>query len=351
MFRVRDSSQAISMPNNAFTPEPRSEVVRRRVFTIARDLGLLVLLTLLSPVVLAAALFIDVSRWLVTRNPFMGVRALVFLWVFLAAEMVGLLWLAAQWVGAGFGTSSRRMTAAAWRVQTWWAQTLFSTVEWLFALDVVVDDLEVVRPGPIVALFRHASIIDNLLPATLLSDRAGLRMRWILKRELLSIPALDVAGKRLPNYFVDRSSASPSVELKRIRALAVGLGEDEGVLIYPEGTRFTEAKRTRAIARLEKTEPELAARARAMRYVLPPRTGGALQLLDAGIDVVVCAHEGLGGFASVADIWSGALMGRVVRVRFWRTPADQIPPSREDRVDWLFSEWQRADEWIASHKT
>jgi 1-acyl-sn-glycerol-3-phosphate acyltransferase len=333
-----------------FTPEPRADVVRRRLFTITRDVGLLILLTLLAPILAGVALVVDALRWIATRRPFMGVRALAFLWVFLAAEMVGVLWLAAQWVGAGFGLRSRRMITAAWSVQSWWAQTLFTTVERLFRLDVVVEDLAVVRPGPIIALFRHASIIDNLLPATLLSDQAGLQMRWIIKRELLTIPALDVAGKRLPNYFVDRSSQDPSVELSRIRALAEGLGEDEGVLIYPEGTRFTTAKRSRAIARLEDSAPELADRARTMRYVLPPRTGGVLALLDAGTDVVVCAHEGLGGFASVADIWSGALMGRKVHVRFWRTPADEIPPGREDRIAWLYDQWQRADEWIASFK-
>jgi len=331
-----------------FTPELRSDVIRRRLFTVSRDVGLLLLLTLLAPILVAVALFIDAVRWVVTRRPFMGVRSLAFLWVFLAAEMVGLLWLTAQWVGTGFGASSSRMTAAAWRVQTWWGRTLFTTVERLFALDVVVEDLELVRPGPIVALFRHASIIDNLLPATLLSDQAGLRMRWIIKRELLSIPALDVGGKRLPNYFVDRSADDPSVELSRIRALANDLGEDEGVLIYPEGTRFTAAKRTRAITRLEESEPELAQRARGMHFVLPPRTGGVLELLDAGTDVVVCAHEGLGGFASVADIWSGALLGRVVRVRFWRISASEIPHGREDRVTWLYDLWESADDWIAS---
>jgi len=313
--------------------------------------AILILITLLAPFLLGAALLVDVVRWGITRRPFIGVRALAFLWVFLAAEMVGLMWLAAQWVGAGFGASSRRMTASAWQVQTWWARTLFTAVQRLFSLDVVVDDLDVVRPGPIIALFRHASIIDNLLPATLLSDQAGLRMRWIIKRELLSIPALDVGGKRLPNYFVDRSADDPSVELRRIRALAADLGEDEGVLIYPEGTRFTKAKQGRAIARLSGSDPDLADRARHMRHVLPPRTGGVLALLDSGADVVVCAHEGLGGFASVADIWSGALMGRVVRVRFWRTPAAEIPTGRDDRINWLYDQWQRADEWIASFKT
>jgi 1-acyl-sn-glycerol-3-phosphate acyltransferase len=341
----------MAISSNDFTPELRSDVIRRRLFTISRDAGLLILITLLAPILLAVTLFVDATRWVVTRRPFMGVRALAFLWVFLAAEMVGLLWLAAQWVGTGFGADSRRMTAAAWRVQTWWARTLFTTVERLFDLDVVIDDLEVVRPGPIVALFRHASIIDNLLPAMLLSDQAGLRMRWIIKRELLSIPALDVAGKRLPNYFVDRSSEDPSLELRRIRTLAHDLGEDEGVLIYPEGTRFTAAKRTRAIARLEKSEPGLAQRARGMRFVLPPRTGGVLELLDAGTDVVICAHEGLDGFASVGDIWSGALLGRVVRVRFWRILADEIPVDREGRITWLYDQWELADEWIASLQT
>ena len=334
-----------------FTPELRSDVIRRRLFTITRDLGILILITLLAPILLGSVLLIDVTRWIVTRRPFMGVRALAFLWVFLAAEMVGVMWLAAQWVGAGFGVSSRRMTASAWQVQTWWARTLFTAVERLFSLDVVVEDLGIVRPGPIIALFRHASIIDNLLPATLLSDQAGLRMRWIIKRELLSIPALDVGGKRLPNYFVDRSADDPSVELRRIQALAADLGEDEGVLIYPEGTRFTTAKQARAITRLSDSDPDLADRARRLRHVLPPRTGGVLALLDSGADVVVCAHEGLGGFASVADIWSGALMGRVVRVRFWRTPADEIPTGREDRISWLYDQWEQADDWIASFQT
>jgi 1-acyl-sn-glycerol-3-phosphate acyltransferase len=149
---------------------------------------------------------------------------------------------------------------------------------------------------------------------------------------------------------VDRTADDPSHELRQIKALTAGLGADDGVLIYPEGTRFTQAKRTRAIARLEESQAELAERARRMRYVLPPRIGGVLQLLDAGTDVLVCAHQGLGGFASVGDIWSGGMVGTTVRVRFWRIPAADVPAGREDRIDWLYAQWERIDDWIGSQR-
>ena len=140
---------------------------------------------------------------------------------------------------------------------------------------------------------RHASIVDNLLPALFVAAPHGLRLRYVLKRELLSDPAIDIAGGRLPNCFVRRGADDAEAEIARVRALAAGLGPDEGVLIYPEGTRFTAAKRERAIER----QP----RAAELRNVPPPRPGGTLAVMETGADVVICAHHGLDGFASIGD--------------------------------------------------
>jgi 1-acyl-sn-glycerol-3-phosphate acyltransferase len=330
----------------AFHEEPRASVVKRRLVTVPRVVLLFVVVSFLMPVLMAAGIAVDAARWALTRRPWMSVRLIAFAWVYLTAEIVGLVGFFGTWVASGFGLNQRRLVATAWPLQRWWARTLFDAVQRLFHIDLDVTDLDVTAPGPIVAMFRHASIVDNLLPAVLLTDQQGYRLRWILKRELLAEPALDIAGTRLPNYFVDRRSADPRNEIRSIRRLAAGLGAGDGVLIYPEGTRFTPARRRRALQRLQERNPELHDRAEQLTNVLPPRIGGALTLLEAGYDVVVCAHEGLDGFSHIRDVWSGALVGKTVNVKFWRLPAEGIPRGRKERIDWLFTQWEHVDQWI-----
>lgn len=85
-----------------------------------------------------------------------------------------------------------------------------------------------------------------------------------------------------------------------------------------------------------------------LRHVLPARPGGTLALLDAApaCDVVLLGHHGLGGLANIADIWRGALVGRQIRVRFWRVPAAQVPATTEARQAWLAAQWQTLDDWL-----
>jgi hypothetical protein len=86
--------------------------------------------------------------------------------------------------------------------------------------------------------------------------------------------------------------------------------------------------------------------------VLPPRPGGTLGLLEAApaADVVVCAHTGFEGAASLAEIWKGALVDQTIRVEFRRIPRNGIPVGRDARIAWLFEEWQRVDAWIESQQ-
>ena len=92
--------------------------------------------------------------------------------------------------------------------------------------------------------------------------------------------------------------------------------------------------------------------ARSLQFVLPPRPGGTLGLLEAApeADVVVCAHAGFEGAASLAQIWQGALVGQTIRVQFRRIPRDAIPIGPEGQLDWLLEEWRRVDAWVASHR-
>ncbi len=188
---------------------------------------------------------------------------------------------------------------------------------------------------------RHASLIDTLLPSVLITAEHGIRLRYVLKKELLADPALDVAGSRLPNYFVDRRSRG-SMEAARVAELANGIGPSEGVLIYPEGTRYRQERQAGMIRRLGR-RPELQAIARNLNHVHPPRLGGPIALFDSGLDVVFVAHAGLDGFARVADVWAGEFVGSTVRVSFRRVLASEIPIEQNDRERWLFAQWAEVD--------
>ena len=138
-----------------------------------------------------------------------------------------------------------------------------------------------------------------------------------------------------------------------MQGLLEGLGERDGLLLFPEGTRFTPRKREQILQKLEANgPPELAARARDLQNVLPPRLGGILGLFERNetADLVFCAHTGFEGVRRLSDLWNGGLIGRAIRVRFWRRPWKDVPSDRDDRVAWLLDEWQRVDLWIGQNR-
>lgn len=327
----------------------RTAIVQRRLRSVGTVLGLWLAATVLFPVVVVGALAFDLFRLATGHGHFVALRLTVIGWVYLAAEVVGIAALGVLWVATGGGRMQGLFIGGTYAIQRWWAGTLFSVIRALFGLRVEVEGGEVLTPGPIHVFMRHASIIDNLLPSALITAPHGVRLRYVLKRELLSDPALDIAGSRLPNYFVDRSAGGAS-EVAAIGELGMGLAANEGVLIYPEGTRFTEKRRERALAHLEEKEPELLERARGLHSVLPPRPGGPLRLLDVEppADVVIAAHVGLDGFSHIRNILDGGLVGGTVRVRFQRFPIGTIPADDAGRVAWLYDRWEEIDAWIRS---
>ncbi len=320
----------------------------RRLKTIPTFVGGLVVMLVMAPVLLPLIAVIDAVRWLISRKHWMGIRLYCFGLVYLTAETAGLVALGATWVATGFGRFRRPLLSWTFAIQQTWAGTLLAAARGIFSLQLEVNGEEAVAPGPIVLMVRHASIVDNLLPAVLVSTRHSILLRYVLKRELLSDPCLDVAGNRLPNYFVQRGADDTQAELSAIRELATGLGPNDGVLIYPEGTRFTKAKQTRALEKLRERDPGLFEQAQQLSHILPPRLSGPLALLDAAgtADVVVLTHQGLEGFAHLRDIWAGGMVDATIRVEFWRIPRSDIPANREDRISWLYEIWARIDSWI-----
>jgi len=302
------------------------------------------------PLWLPLAAGVDLAR----RNGGIALRCAAMLTVYLSLEGLGMLAAGGLWLGRrAVGMDDERWRDLHFRLEAWWGTTLFRAVVAIFGLRVEVTDRAQLGRGPYLLLLRHASAGDTLLASALVSSRFGMRLRYVLKRELLWDPSLDLVGNRIPNAFVDRSSDETGVEALRVRALASDLGLGDGVLIYPEGTRFSEAKRARLLERFsEKGDAQRLAYARSLTHVLPPRPGGTLGLMEAApnADVVICSHTGFEGAGSLSQIWSGALLRRVVRVEFRRVPRSEIPTGRGERGDWLCAEWQRVDDWVARQR-
>jgi len=238
------------------------------------------------------------------------------------------------------------LQARLFRLQQWWATAILRIASSLLGLDIQIEDAEAALPGPTVLLMRHASILDTLLPSVYVQGPTQWRVRYILKQELLFDPCLDIVGNALPNYFVDRTGDRQR-EFDGIRALSQDLG-DEGVLIYPEGTRFSPEKLARARRRVREQDPELAGNADALTHVLPPRPGGVLTLLDAlpEVDCAILAHRGLESFEKVKDVLSGSVVGAVVRGKVWRVRRSDIPTTDRERIRWLYEQWALVNAFV-----
>jgi 1-acyl-sn-glycerol-3-phosphate acyltransferase len=326
----------------------------RRTRGIAIEVGAFVALTVLSPLVACAAVLVDAALWVTRRKRWMAVRLVAMGWWFLFGEMRGIAALAAIYLvtGGPLGRRSLARRRLVYALRIHWCRSHLAGVRVLFGLALEVEGLELAAPGPEIVLIRHASIIDNALPDAIIGHCHGIGLRFVLKRELEMLPTIDIGGRWVPTIFVRRGSSEPHREVAKLRQLARDLGEGEGVLIYPEGTRHTPAKLASAQEAIAERQPEIAPLAGRLRNVLPPRLGGPLALLDEsrGADVVVCGHAGLDGFEHIRDIWSGGLVGTTVRVRFWRYPASEVPAGRDERIAWLYERWQVLDDWIGAQR-
>jgi 1-acyl-sn-glycerol-3-phosphate acyltransferase len=249
------------------------------------------------------------------------------------------------------GMARPRYLRRLFRLQQVWARGLFDMARRSLSLRIHVEEGFVPDEQPVLLFVRHASIVDVLLPAVFVSGPHDVLLRYVMKREVLFDPAIDIVGQWLENAFVSRGKGSAEREEQAIRSLASGLGAREGVIVFPEGTRFSAAKRADALQRIrESGDAARLARAEKLEHVLPPRSRGPLAVLDAarGADVIFLAHRGFDGAVGVADLLRGALVGRAIELKTWRVRRADVPAEREACLAWLDAEWARVDAWIAS---
>jgi 1-acyl-sn-glycerol-3-phosphate acyltransferase len=319
---------------------------------IAAETVAFVAITLLFPLLALVAAAVDATLWLRRRKPWMAVRLLAMLWWFLAGELWALLGLLAIWALAG-GRDGPRRRERVYKLKRTWLGSHLAGIRALFGLRFEIEGLDLAGPGPVLVMIRHASIIDNALPDAIVGRAHGLGFRFVIKRELEMLPTIDIGGRWVPTLFVRRASGDTAGELESMRALTLSLSARDGLLIYPEGTRWTVEKLARAKQIIAERQPEIAPMADRLENLLPPRLGGTLALLEGApeADVVIFGHVGLDGFEYVSDIWAGGLIGTTVRMRFWRFPAEEIPRGRDEMIAWLYDRWQELDDWVGEMRS
>jgi 1-acyl-sn-glycerol-3-phosphate acyltransferase len=322
----------------------------RRAITIPGLYLATALFAVLLPLLLAHALVSDLVR----RRSFMLCRFHLTLFAIFVWHCVGVVSVAVWW---GYGRLVR-MDERGWRtwhggLESWWSHKLIGIARLLYGVKVEVEGAELVRPGPALLLLRHTSIVDTMLPMGYLGGpRAGVLMRTVKKRELLWDPCVDLISSRVPRTFVRRQSGAIDRELEALAALTDGMDDDDVVAMFPEGTRFTASKQAEVLAKLRDRDPAAALRAGALRHLLPVRPAGTMALLDrrGDLDVVFCAHTGLEGASKLEDFMSGALLGRVWKIKLWRVLRSEVPTDPEARLAWLEDQWRRVDAWIDANR-
>jgi 1-acyl-sn-glycerol-3-phosphate acyltransferase len=281
-------------------------------------------------------------------SPLLGgarpLRAVLIVVTFAAAHLRALVTLLGLWLRRD------RSQAAHYEVMRRFVDDVYRVIVRHARVEVVTDETEdafraLAAPDrPVVVLSRHAGEGDTLLVIYELLCRHGRRPRVVMHERLRLDPLVDVLGSRLPNRFVDPRGGDTEME---IAAMARDLGPRDALVIFPEGANFTEERRRRGIARLERDGHERQAEAaRAMRHVSAPRPGGALAAIDAapGADVVVMGHAGFP--EGLGEVWRELPVRQTIEVKLWHEPADTLPTERADRIGWLFDRWRRLDGWV-----
>ncbi|TMR96313.1 1-acyl-sn-glycerol-3-phosphate acyltransferase [Nonomuraea basaltis] len=315
-------------------------------------------------IVVTVVMLVTLPLWLVVtaaaslRLPPPQRRGLRFVWFAVAwltlesAVLIACLWL---WVADGARRQERH-----YGLIRWFLSKVYAAAVRIFRLTVDVQEPEPTAEEraarltrPVIVLSRHAGPGDSFLLIYHLLALYRRQPRIVMKAALQFDPSLDVLVNRLPNAFVPGKSEQTLI-IEEIRLLASTMGDQDALVIFPEGGNFSPRRRRLAIRRLEeKGLAEHAERARGLDHLLPPRPNGALAAIDAcpSADVVFVAHTGLDDLVTLGDVWRKLPYNAHITAKWWRVPAAEVPKEREARILWLYDHWERIDAWITAQRS
>lgn len=280
-----------------------------------------------------------------------ALRCLCFFVAYLLCEIIGIIGSGYLWLRyAAFRLPGEDYSQANTALQFWWAEALRTSAQRLFRLRFVIDGESALDGAGAIVLPRHTSLGDTIFPVSFYALARGLSVRYVLKRELLLDPCLDIVGNRLPNTFLDRVAEDMAPALAEIKSLAASASPEDCLVLYMEGTRFAPEKRERVLRSLrERSSPDFVAKAERWESLLPPKLAGALALIEGAPhkDLLFCAHTGFEGSSDFNTLFNGAWLDTTVRIRFWRVPAEAIPADEAGRRRLLLAQWDKMQDTLA----
>lgn len=316
----------------------------RRLLSIPGSIISLPLWLVLTPVWAVISIAADLLSGL-RRLP--TLRLCLFLLVFLVHDWIGILagtWL---WLRGSFG---RKLNLESHRrVQGWWGTSLLDWGNRLLGVRLVFDDLTALPNRTFVLLSRHASMIDAVIPVSLVTKEMGRYIHYVLKRELRWIPSMDLFGGRLGNHFVARG-ADTEAEEAAIESMSTDAKPDSALVIFPEGTYATPATREKVLTSLRrKGDDNIIKRAEDLDRLLPPKPAGSLAILrgQPDADVVIIGHVGLEGVAELKGLRSRLPLAAPVLVKWWVHKRSELPTNEDDLTGWLSDRWAELDQWVS----
>ena len=274
-----------------------------------------------------------------------------------SAESLLLVVLLGLWLASGFGRRIRTpyFEGIHYDLVQGLMWVVFTEARRVLALRIETDGPSPdAHPGtPLIVACRHAGPGDSFTLIHTLMDWYHREPRVVLKDTMAWDPVVDVVLNRIPARFIKTNPAKGQDYESQIAQLARGLDENDAFVIFPEGGNFTPERRRRGIERLRRLGLDrMADRASRMTNVLAPRPGGFLAALEAApeADVVLVAHTGLDHMLTVGDVWRELPMDKVIVMRWWQVPRDEIPVDRDAQIEWLFRWWELIDAWIAENR-
>lgn len=315
----------------------------RRLLSIGAVFIGIPLWLLLSPLWLVVALIADAVAGL-KRLP--TVRLCVYLLVYLCFELIGTVSAAWLWIQGSAGRSLNLERHRA--VQGWWASGLLRWAGRLLGIRLDLDDPAKLPSDTFIVLSRHASMVDAVIPAAVITGQLHRYVHYVIKRELQWDPSIDLFGGRLGNHFVARGENTEAEE-KAIADLASSALPKSALVIFPEGTYSTAKTRARVLKSIKKMgDQALVERAETLKALLPPKPAGTLALLNAqpNADVVIVGHVGLGGVAELRGLRQRLPLTSPVTVRWWTHSRSELPNTEDGLTKWLGERWLELDRWV-----
>lgn len=120
-----------------------------------------------------------------------------------------------------------------------WAQAVLTILRWTCGLTHVVEGRERLPAGNHIALWKHSSSWETIAMNVVFP-----RQVWVLKRELLRVPAVGWALELLHAIAIDRASGRVAVA-QVVEQGRQRLAEGDWIMIFPEGTRMASGETRR----------------------------------------------------------------------------------------------------------